>query len=118
MDGINFSKTVSVASLNNSNGSSYSFTDNNLASGTNYYRIKSVDIDVTFATSNIIKLNSTCNSSKITAWPNPVKDVVTIAGLTGNNTIIIIDASGKRMTNVITSNNTRRINMDGFAKGA
>ena len=104
-----------MASLNNAQGGSYQFADNNLANGINYYRIKSVDVDGAFAISNVITLNSNCNGTIITVSPNPVKDVVNVTGLTGSNTILILDASGRRMVQILTINSTQRINMGGFA---
>ena len=115
-DGISFTRAGSVASLNRANGASYAYTDKNVASGINYYRLKTIDIDGATAISSTIILHSNCSGS-ITVWPNPVKDVVNVAGLTGSNTILVLDATGKKMASSTTATTTTTINMGGFAGG-
>jgi Secretion system C-terminal sorting domain len=55
---------------------SYEFTDGLPVVGTNYYRIKAVDIDGKFMYSNTISLNWVSN--KIVIYPVPARDVVNV----------------------------------------
>ncbi|MEO6316825.1 MAG: right-handed parallel beta-helix repeat-containing protein [Chitinophagaceae bacterium] len=53
----------------------YAFTDSSPAPDKNYYRIKEIDPDGSFAYSNIITINN-ADATKLTVWPNPVSGTV------------------------------------------
>jgi uncharacterized repeat protein (TIGR01451 family) len=55
---------------------SYSFVDKNLIAGDNYYRLKMIDRDQTFAYSQMIKVHFTDVVLKSEFHPNPVSDVL------------------------------------------
>jgi len=55
----------------------YLATDSNPVSGKNYYRLKSVDLDGTFAYSRTISIDFTGDIS-VKVFPNPVSDEITI----------------------------------------
>ncbi len=57
---------------------SYAFTDNKPANGINYYRLESVDKNGAVSYSIVSSL--TINDSRLTIYPNPAKDNVTIRG--------------------------------------
>ena len=117
-DGVNFTSIAIVPSNNNATGASYTYTDKNIAAGINYYRLKMIDIDEAFTYSNVISISSNCNGAgTLTVWPNPAKDVIKVAGLTGKNTLIILDAQGKRMASIFNANPTQNINVSQFAGG-
>ena len=78
-DGSSFTDIVTVNTIGSgSNG--YSFIDNNPANGTNYYRLKSVDKDGSFAYSKIVSAQLTIDNYQLSITPNPAKDKVTVRG--------------------------------------
>ena len=65
------------SSNNSSQVLSYSFTDALPISGSNYYRLKMVDLDGTFAHSRVESINfGEFTDRAITIFPNPVSDVL------------------------------------------
>jgi hypothetical protein len=50
----------------------YSYEDRAPIAGSNYYRLRSVDYDGTFATSEVIKVDFTKTDDQVTLYPNPV----------------------------------------------
>ncbi len=56
--------------------SNYSFPHSNLAPGTNYYRLKMIDRDGTFAYSDIKSIQLTNANLFVTMSPNPVADIM------------------------------------------
>ncbi len=77
--------------------SDYDFTDENLFSGINYYRIKANDFDGSYTYSNVQSLVFNGNKNLFTLIPNPAKDEVKIAfdKYINNATIKITDLLGK-----------------------
>ncbi len=78
----------------------------------NYYRIKAVDKDGVVAYSDVIadqQTNQLINQSTIQLYPNPVKDVLHVSGLSAssNTSLSILNAQG----NVLTSEN---VNADSY----
>lgn len=56
----------------------YAFVDKKPASGDNFYRLKMVDVDKTFAYSKIIKVNFADAALLSEFYPNPVSDILTL----------------------------------------
>ena len=61
-----------------SGANNYSFTDNNPAIGTNYYRIQSIDKNGSSSYSKMVLITN--YELGITVYPNPAKSTVTIGG--------------------------------------
>jgi hypothetical protein len=99
-------------------GSLYSLTDANAFSSRTvvYYRLKSIDTDGRVTYSSIIKL-TTQTSAAITIYPNPVSDVLTIAGLKQNGTITLYNQEGKLLQQQTVSAQTTTMDMSKYAKG-
>jgi hypothetical protein len=74
--GSGFNATGSLNAKTPAGDNSYQFTDNSPAIGTNFYRIKAVDIDGKIMYSNVISLNWVSN--QIVVYPIPARDVVNI----------------------------------------
>ena len=76
----------------------YSFTDGKPASGTNYYRLKMIDLDGTYAFSSIEKLGFD-SQAKISLYPNPVSEYITIdmADFQDVSKVEILNAAGKEV---------------------
>lgn len=94
----------SKADAGNSNSSTlYSFTDNAAISGTNFYRLKQIDIDGKFDYSEMRMINIAATSTGVQLYPNPAKDAVTIAGLTAGKSIDIYNSIGQLVKSVMVN---------------
>ncbi len=114
-DGINFPKAASVNFVNGKN--SYQFIDENIAKGTSqYYRLKMVDNDGRYTYSNIIKIQTGALSSWLIS-PNPVRDYLTINGLTGSGEIRILDLTGKVLHKSNVTSQSASMNVSFLTKG-
>ena len=78
-DGSNFETIGNInAAVNNNGTKQYSFTDNDPAQQTHYYRLKQVDVDGSYVLSSIIVLTNKGDKQHILVFPNPVKNSTTI----------------------------------------
>ncbi len=73
----------------------YSFMHLTPSKGWNYYRLKQVDFDGTYTYSDIIPMQWNSEQERITLFPNPSSEEVTIKGLLGTARIIILDIQGR-----------------------
>ena len=65
-----------VVKGNNNSSNTYSWIDQNVSAGTNYYRIKIFDASGEVKYSSIVKVNIDAVAFGITIYPNPVKGSV------------------------------------------
>jgi hypothetical protein len=73
-DAINFSKSKLVqAKANNNTAVSYSWLDNTVVAGANYYRIRSIGNNGEIKLSPVVKVNIGKGPQEITIYPNPVR---------------------------------------------
>ncbi len=94
MNGKDFSVLGNVeGSGNSSKRIDYTFTDKNLNSGLNYYRLKQVDYDGTTTLSNVILLNAVVNSEGFKIYPNPTKDIINIFSMAEWNNEVFVQVS-------------------------
>ena len=94
---------------NNQPKNNYSFNDNNISAGTNYYRIKQVDNDGSFSYSVQVKITIDANGINFSIMPNPASDHITLQ-VPDNISLLNItinDASGKAM---YTNSNVQLMN--------
>ncbi|MBS1509405.1 MAG: T9SS type A sorting domain-containing protein [Bacteroidetes bacterium] len=98
-NGIEFNSIGKVnASGFSSNSKTYSFTDAQPYTGTNYYRLKMVDIDGRLTYSRIVVIKNNTTDIKIEVFPNPVADLLQLqlpAQQKQLTHLYITDASGK-----------------------
>jgi hypothetical protein len=121
-DGNSFYKIGEVKSHGNSSTTeNYSFTDEVPAPGTNYYRLRQVDIDNRQSFSSTIAVNFKKSNDFIFIYPNPAKDNLTIsfAGPVSKAVINILTVEGKLMKNVTTGSiqNNYILNLSAFPPG-
>lgn len=120
-NGVTFTTIGKVTAAGNTQQlTSYSFIDNNPLNGTNYYRLKQVDVDETYTWSKIVSVNFS-SVSKVTISPNPVPNQLTVK-LPVNNRyswVRIIDATGKLLLqkNIAPSSTVISIDVHQLAKG-
>lgn len=104
VNGIDFTLAGSVKARNSQGVQQYGFTDYTPASGNNYYRIKSLNLDGTSKFSNMVKVNLPfVSDQKVQLFPNPA-----VASLqlqlnnlpAGNYQLRIINAAGQPVENL------------------
>lgn len=118
-DGVNFIVIGAVQAVGNTSvKSDYTFIDHNPITGNNYYRLKMVDKDGNYASSDIRLVNfSIKNIPAITVYPNPVINEVHITNLRETNLIQILSMDGKLVKNVQANQSAINIDMSNIAKG-
>jgi hypothetical protein len=80
-DGINFSGIGLIATAGNkNNGNVYNFTDNNFSEGTNYYRVKQIDVEGKASYSVVVRV-----SNNSTAMTQTTANNNSTGSFTGNN---------------------------------
>ncbi|MBS1567366.1 MAG: T9SS type A sorting domain-containing protein, partial [Bacteroidetes bacterium] len=119
-DAVAFGKIGTTAAVNSNGTHSYSFTDNMPAKGVNYYRLKQVDRDGRYTYSPIVKVIFESNGQKLNVYPNPAKNIITIA-YTGNQKTVrltIFDGEGRQvMFKELYSGGTLQADVSALAKG-
>jgi hypothetical protein len=78
-NGKDFTGIGTVAAKNKSEASSYTFDDNDLNKGINYYRLKMVDLDGTFVYSKVVSVASKA-PSKVKIYPSVSNGNLTVEG--------------------------------------
>lgn len=94
-DGQNFASINKVTAKQISTGSTYTYNDNT-ASTANiiYYRLKVVDASGKFKYSPVVKVTN-AKVDKISVFPNPAADVITISGLNSKDVVRLLSIDGK-----------------------
>lgn|GEM_PF-1557100 len=99
-DGVNFTSIGSVPAYGNSTTvRHYNFTDSNLKSPINYYRIKAVDKDGKFIFSNIIVIKTSEVNKGIIVLTNPAHNNISILfkNAAGDYTIDLFSSAGSKI---------------------
>jgi len=60
-----------VIGINNGNANNYTFSDDHMLKGNNYYRIRQVDMDGVLRYSKIVNLSNIESNNKMAIYPNP-----------------------------------------------
>jgi hypothetical protein len=124
-DGISFATIGSVKAKGNSNSLlNYAFTDNNVAPGVSYYRLRQVDLDAKFVYTKTIPIRNEGRGKAFFAWPNPVKDVlnVTLTQTKAENLMLrVVDYNGRTLRsnqiNTVRGINQVSLNFNGLPAG-
>lgn len=123
IDGVHFVTVGNViAKANNSSTNDYEFTHINPAAGANYYRLKQVDNDDKFTYSPIVKINFTAGNRQPIAYPNPVKNNLTLAVpnelfTNENYQVVLLDAKKSLIIKQTLTQATMQIEMSHLAAG-
>lgn len=118
-DGIRYSPLDTVTAKGNStNRQTYNYSHLSAVNGTNYYRIRQTDLDGAFTLSSVMVVVNACDRSPIVAFPNPVKDNLTVM-LTGTSrqTLTVYDGKGRQITQYIVNGGTHKINVSRWSSG-
>ncbi len=125
-NGIDFKMIGEVAISNiSSNNKKYGFTNNSIFYAINYYRLKMVNNDGSFAYSNILKLSSKQkNINELNVSPNPAKAnlIVTIHSFETHSSVIeIVNLIGqhlfKKSIQIFKGVNTIPVDVSNLPKG-
>ena len=99
----------------------YDANDNSIFDNMIYqYRLKLADSDGRSKYSKVIALKSNCSGGglAISLYPNPASNVVTVAGLNGNETIQLYDLKGKLQQCILPSGQSNQmLQLDRVAVG-
>ncbi len=116
--GNGFIAVGTVAAVNNGNGSSYTYTDNNFSKTVSQYRLKLVDMDGSFKNSETRAVKGTAAVSDFTVYPNPSFGAtkINITDLSEATTLELIDNAGK-ILRTIALTNTNAVEINGLQKG-
>lgn len=100
-DGVNFRSIDRVnAKGNSTNRQPYSYLDGTPFSGTNFYRLKLIDIDNRYVYSNIVAVKNSGKLFTLDVFPNPATDLLQVqvpSGQKGVANMIITNASGAQV---------------------
>lgn len=106
----------SKAEGGNSSGTiTYSYKHINPANRTNFYRLKQIDFDGKWEYSPVRQIR--VNRQNILVYPNPAKDIITIQGLTGNETIQVFDATGRKIKQISGMPQQQKISIADLREG-
>ncbi len=98
-DGLNFSKLAGIRPKGSNSG--YSYVNDLISSGNNYYQLKMIDLDGAITYSHIVNIKCERVSNKISVWPNPFSQSinVSIESITkGSATMALCNAQGKLLS--------------------
>lgn len=84
----------------------YSFTDNTVQIGVNYYRLKQTDFDGKFTYSRAIAVKVYTSSNAISIYPNPAESSLVINSFLPTGAYIILSSLGENVTDQVTNNYT------------
>ena len=98
-----------VAGLNNNSMTTYTFGDNNMLNGNNYYRLRMVDMDNVVRYSKIVSLydlqQTTTASSKMTIFPNPAAATINYTVASTSNQQVIVQVYNLAGVVLLTTEN-------------
>jgi hypothetical protein len=102
-DGINY-VTLGIVAAENKSEAKYSFVDNNLIEGNNYYRLKAINKDGSYSYSNVVKLTTYHSPlTTIAVYPNPIINNQVMLQTNnlpqGKYTLLLIDNLGREVMN-------------------
>jgi hypothetical protein len=91
----------------------YNYEHVTAVEGTNYYRLAMLDANGDYTLSETITTVVDCSQQEpvVILYPNPARDFVKIAGLTGKSQIKILNMHGRVMTELNTTNSIETIDI-------
>ena len=118
-NGVNFTTIGEVPAVGNSTTTQqYQFTDTDLVDGTNYYRLRIVDINEFYSFSPIRKINGNGNDFTISIHPNPVtQGALYISTPVNTNRIELRDVTGRLIISKKVQGTQHTLNVRHVAKG-
>ena len=108
---------IPIAIVMAANKETYSYI-NPITATNNYYRLKLINKDGTYAFSKVVMLANQ-KARLLSIYPNPAKDFikVTIDKLSAEASIVIVDETGKALKQEVIATNSKIISVKGFVDG-
>ncbi|PWJ56902.1 putative secreted protein (Por secretion system target) [Dyadobacter jejuensis] len=94
----------------------YEYTDKRPYSGMNYYRLKQVDFDDSYAYSRVSSVEIQ-SALEVKVFPNPANDRVSISGLYGDEQIVISNAAGQKLKTLQVDNDEMTLDLRSLGEG-
>lgn len=113
---LGFVNSKAGASGNSNFSLSYQFIDRTPFMGKNYYRLVQTDFDQHTSTSMVQAVHFN-EMTVIKISPNPVREQVSIAGLSGNETISVYNITGKKVFYTRALSSELKVNTSGWNNG-
>lgn len=119
LDGIQFKQIGELPAKNNNAAlNNYSFTDDNLSIGKNYYRLKMMDNDGQFTYSPVRLINYNQTDFDVMIYPNPATgNTVYIKTSANCSSLELKDMTGKRLQLTNASGKQNTIDVSGISSG-
>lgn len=116
VDGKNFMQLSKIASQNIPGAHVYNATDDSPAYGTNYYRIRQVDIDGTYSYSDIRSVK-VMNAGKLIIRPNPANNFIVLSGIDKAERVVLYSITGQMLHEWRHVNDGQQLNISDLQKG-
>jgi subtilase family serine protease len=114
--GQQFSDIGNVNARNLPGTNSYQFVHPGINEGSNYYRLKMVDIDGRFTYSNTRQITFD-KGFVMQVFPDPVQNVATVRGLKANGLLKLLSLDGRILQQWTTDGSSKTIDLGAFAAG-
>ena len=110
---------VLAAAGNSTSMTKYTVVDNTISKGSNYYRLRSADIDGNYSFSPVkLVYFDEAFSNTIRVFPNPFQNNLTLTGAQQGSTIMLVDLSGKLIVKQqATGNDMDQLNVSSLETG-
>jgi hypothetical protein len=116
-DGVNYVSAGTVLGKGNaSSKAAYQFWHRQPVQGANYYRLRQVDRDGSFAYSKVVNVDWS-GKLMLSVYPNPAKDLLYVSGLQKGDQIQIIDFSGKVLQTLSSAGESMNVNVRALPSG-
>jgi len=117
-DGVNYTAIGTVAAAGNYAGKqTYSYTDAAAQNGTNYYRLKMVDIDGQFTYSPVKPVNFDGAAANVYVVPNVTRGQFYVKGLSNKAMVQVTDMAGKLVKKYNNVDQYTILDISSFASG-
>lgn len=100
----------------NGNGHNYSYTDNNVVSGTNYYRLVQYDLDGQSEIGKVVSINTNA-ASNILTYPNPANTFFKIKNSPIGSNYKLVNTAGQNVKFGTITNTEQDVNIADLASG-
>lgn len=116
VEGTQFLPIVQITAKENR--TEYYFKDQHPLTGKSFYRLKMIDKDGRYTYSHAVTVYNSCNlSSRITVYPNPTHNKITISGIPGGALVTICSLDGKEINRFTATKDKNVIDISNALKG-
>jgi hypothetical protein len=115
-DGVAFTKIGAVNAVSANSTNSYNYVDAAPQNGTNYYRLRMIDIDGRFENSKIISVRLN-NTQPVRVFPAPAQSTITVQFAERFRQLEMVDISGRTLLRKNITRQSETIDISTLAKG-